>query len=88
MSIVIHLAAPIMPDGVEISATIGLRQPRSDLNALKEAIKFVHDEADIARTATPGERTLTARFDAIEKQIIAGLPPEVRLGIANDKIHS
>lgn len=85
---IINLQAPILPEGVTITADINNGDLTAGLDRLKQAITFVHDEADVNRTATPGERSLTNRLDKFEKLIISGLDPATKLGIANDAARS
>lgn len=85
MNISLTLMAPLLPDGCHISVTLDTNHKyEQQFTDLLRAIRFTHDEADVNRTATPGERTLNNRLDKIEKAIVDGLPPITKLAIAND----
>lgn len=87
MNIVLSLAAPLLPDGCHLNVTLDTNHKYEQQFAdLLRAIRFVHDEADISRAATPGERTLSSRLDKIETAIVQGLPAAAKLDIANEHI--
>lgn len=80
MNINIRLAEPILPQGAVITADI---TDTDDLPALSAAILKVYEEADLARVPTPGIRLLEAKVNQMVKAVMDGLPPEVKLDIAN-----
>ena len=80
MNIRIRLQDPILPQGAIIDADIARE---ADLDLLNKVIVKVYEEAEMARVPVPGVRLLEARLQKILKAVTDGLPPEVKLDIAN-----
>jgi hypothetical protein len=80
VNINIRLAEPILPEGAVITADISRTD---DLTMLSEAILKVFEEADKSRVPTSALRLLEGRVALMMKAITDGLPPEVKLDIAN-----
>jgi len=80
VNIHIRLASPILPEGAIIDADISRTD---DLTMLSDAIVKVYEEADKSRVPTPGIRLLEQKVDRMVKAVMDGLPPEVKLDIAN-----